>query len=264
MRGNARCQNAGKHPFTSLAPHGLKNATTDLEVIRSWYTLRSWLNYGLTTDRLVVVDVDQRDGGQGNWETLEEEHGFQETWRVITGGGGEHVLYSAPTGVEITNNVGKLAPGIDVRARGGYIVGPGSLHATGARYLWRDACKEKASCHPSVMALAPCPSWLISKLVKTGGAAHGLYKPPRHWPAVVARDIGQGQRNSELASIAGKLFHLGADTALTTELLSCVNDARCQPPLEDMEIAKIVKSIEGLETARLEKVSERLKELLDA
>ena len=32
--GNSDCESVGKHPFASLTPHGLKDATVDLAVIR--------------------------------------------------------------------------------------------------------------------------------------------------------------------------------------------------------------------------------------
>ena len=40
----------GKHPFAPLAPHGLKDATVDLDVIRGWFAEHYWLSYGVVTD----------------------------------------------------------------------------------------------------------------------------------------------------------------------------------------------------------------------
>jgi hypothetical protein len=59
--GNGSCTNQGKHPFARLAPHGFKDATTDLKAIRSWP--HSWLNYGIATTPFIVVDIDPRNGG---------------------------------------------------------------------------------------------------------------------------------------------------------------------------------------------------------
>ena len=49
-----------------------------------------------------------------------------------TGGGGWHLLY-APTG--LGNRVG-LLPGVDWRGRGGLVVAPPSIHASGRPYRW--------------------------------------------------------------------------------------------------------------------------------
>jgi hypothetical protein len=52
-----------------------------------------------------------------------------------TATGGAHALYACPIGVEVTSDVG-LIPGVDVRARGAYIVGPGSVIEGGGEYVW--------------------------------------------------------------------------------------------------------------------------------
>ena len=33
--GNSDCESVGKHPFAPLAPHGLKDATVDIAIIRA-------------------------------------------------------------------------------------------------------------------------------------------------------------------------------------------------------------------------------------
>ena len=58
--GNSDCESVGKHPFAPLAPHGLKDATVDLDVIRGWFAEHYWLSYGIVTDELLVIDVDTR------------------------------------------------------------------------------------------------------------------------------------------------------------------------------------------------------------
>lgn len=60
--GDAQCHSPGKHPFARYVLHGLKDATTDLDVIRKWFREHYWLNFGVLTDRLLVVDVDPRNG----------------------------------------------------------------------------------------------------------------------------------------------------------------------------------------------------------
>ena len=68
--GNSDCESVGKHPFAPLAPHGLKDATVDLDVIRDWFAEHYWLGYGIVTDELLVIDVDARHGGLETWQEL--------------------------------------------------------------------------------------------------------------------------------------------------------------------------------------------------
>ncbi len=73
---------------------------------------------------------------------------------TVTTGKGRHYYFAAPTGVELGNRTGALkGHGVDVRGRGGYVVGPGSLHATGRVYTVENDTD-----------VAPCPTWLVEVL----------------------------------------------------------------------------------------------------
>jgi hypothetical protein len=124
-------KNAAKHPVARYAPNGHLSATTETGIVKLWWGLRvPEANLGVRTEKLVVIDVDPRHGGDESFAALEREHEIPPTWRTLTGGGGEHILFACPDGIEIANVVAKqmseppLGPGIDVRARGGYIVAP--------------------------------------------------------------------------------------------------------------------------------------------
>jgi hypothetical protein len=87
-------------------------------------------NVGAVTgkaSRIVVVDIDPKHGG--TMEAVTELAGEKISTRTHkTYSGGSHLLFRYPDGVDhIGNSVGKLAPGIDVRADGGYIVAPSSV-----------------------------------------------------------------------------------------------------------------------------------------
>ena len=134
------CSQPAKHPMGDLATRGFKDATTDLGVVRDWWTRRPKANIGMPTGRrtgLFVVDVDFDRGG---FETLAALIHRHKEWpdppTVRTGGGGLHFFFSYPTGVEIRNSTGKLGPGIDVRGEGGYVLLPPSVHATRRVYEW--------------------------------------------------------------------------------------------------------------------------------
>lgn len=76
-----------------------------------------------------------------------------------------------------------IAPGIDVRGDGGYIVAPPSLHASGNRYQWVETH------HPDRTPLPPLPTWLVSE--------EG--DPAAEDEAPVGQRIHEGTRNSTLA-----------------------------------------------------------------
>ena len=132
----ADCSSPGKHPRTT---RGLRDASTDARVIESWW--RQWpsANVGVVTGRpsgLVVVDIDPRHSGIDSMRRLVDEHGpLPSGPRVRTGSGGWHLLFASPDR-EVRNSVNRLGPGIDVRADGGYVIAPPSLHPAGERYVW--------------------------------------------------------------------------------------------------------------------------------
>lgn len=86
-------------------------------------------NVGIVTGKssgIVVIDIDPKHGGTIDAVTeLAGEKIATRTHR--TRSGGQHLIFRYPEGVDhIGNSVGRLAPGVDVRADGGYIVGPTS------------------------------------------------------------------------------------------------------------------------------------------
>ncbi len=130
----SECNSPGKHPRTK---HGLYEATTDHGQILDWWSEWPNANVGIRTgpeSKLLVLDVDPKSGGGASLDQLSKKlNGFPPTRRVHTGGGGLHLYFRYPS-ERIGNSVGKLAPGIDIRGDGGYVVAPPSNHASGDRY----------------------------------------------------------------------------------------------------------------------------------
>ena len=90
--GDPRCESPGKHPVGRLVPRGLKQATTDPEVIHRWFNAAPTANLAVAAGvkaGIVVIDVDPRHGGDESLANLEAEHGtLPDTILQLTGGGG--------------------------------------------------------------------------------------------------------------------------------------------------------------------------------
>lgn len=146
------------------------------------------------------------------------------TTRTITGGGGQHIFFRAPVGVRIKNSVGDnsgLAPGLDVKSIGGYIVAPPSLHASGYRYAW------SVDHHPDEVRPAPMPDWLVQALdvPKDVGPA----RDPSVWRHLVAEGVVEGSRNTAVSRLTGHLLRRYVDAEVAHELVQAWNVARCRP-----------------------------------
>jgi hypothetical protein len=255
-RGQPCGRNAAKHPYGKLAPNGLLSATTESGIIKHWWGyLAPDANLGVVTDRLVVVDVDPRHGGDESFRALEAEHSeMPPTWRVLTGGGGEHVVFACPDGVEITNVVAEqtdtppLGRGIDIRARGGYIVAPPSRHISGRPYAW------SVDHHPAETELAPAPDWLIERLTArttstADNAGAPAMTPPEVWQRLTDKIIRE-YRDMAAAQIAGHLLRRWVDPHLVAGLLHAWNQTYVDPPLTDDELRRILDRIAKREDQR--------------
>lgn len=230
--GAPSCRSAGKHPRIS---NGVKGATTNPEQVRRWWAEWPDANVGIATGRvsgLVALDVD----GQEAEEAVAELCGDARTPRSLTGKG-YHLLFVAP-GDPLRNAV-RLAPSLDLRADGGYIVAPPSLHASGRRYRWdKDTGRT-----PWQLELASLPTG-VEKVSRNGGRAH---------PATVlapGASVPEGQRNDFLTCQAGRLLAKGYPDAEALELCQSLNLRTCSPPLPEAEVAAIVASIAAREAAK--------------
>src|SRR5262249_27070181 len=149
-------QPKGKAPLGKLVPHGFLNATTDSNILQQWWAAEPEANVGIRTGAasgLLVLDIDPRNGGHDSLAKLEGHHGrLPETVEALTGGGGRH-LFFAHSGGSFPSKL--FLPGVDLKADGGYVVVPPSLHPSGRRYEWR------LGAGPGTKALALPPHWLL-------------------------------------------------------------------------------------------------------
>lgn len=206
--------------------------------VAGWFRAWPQANVGIVTGRisgLAVLDVDPRHGGEPGLRMLEQAHaGLPATVEASTGTG-RHLYFALPP-VTLPNRVG-LAPGIDIRAEGGMVVAPPSIHPSGATYRWL------AGHGPGEIPVAALPSWLLSLALRhPPGRGH----PSTWWRDLLNAGVDEGARNNTIASIAGHLLWHGVDPEVATELLLCWNRVRCRPPLDDTEVVRVMSSITRL------------------
>ena len=99
---------------------------------------------------LSVLDIDLKNGGVPSMDALVRRYGaLPPTPAVITGSGGYHYYFKYPES-GLRNSAGKLGDGLDIRAEGGYVVAPPSIHPNGKQYRWGKGRRFEScrACHP--------------------------------------------------------------------------------------------------------------------
>ncbi|MEV0441063.1 bifunctional DNA primase/polymerase [Streptomyces spectabilis] len=203
--------------------HGVYDASTDPVRIRELFAAAPWASgygiaCGLPPYHLIGIDLDTKTGtdAPAALRELALRHLFTipETVVVTTPSGGRHVWLSGPPDVVVPNSAGRLAPGIDIRGAGGYLVGPGSRTEQGVY-----------STVPGTAQLPPaaCPEALLRLLVPP------LRRRPATAPPRADAQQGQGlvqfvlaahegQRNTRLFWAACRAYENGLGEALTAPL----------------------------------------------
>ncbi|MFJ3726962.1 bifunctional DNA primase/polymerase [Streptomyces sp. NPDC090045] len=162
-----------------------QRATTDQTAITRCWNHKPY-NIGLATGPagLVVVDLDmpkpdsseEAPGGADNLLALCERAGqpVPATLTVRTPSGGTHLYFTAPDGIRLGNTAGKLAPLIDTRAHGGYVVAPGSTTAAGTYKVTDNSPVAELPTWLMALLQPPAPRPLCIRMpgaVRTGTAA---------------------------------------------------------------------------------------------
>ena len=203
-----------------------------VEEVTSWFggAAGEKLNIGLVTGAvsgLVVIDADDADAD------AYVSQNYPTPIRTKTSHGRHH--WFAHPAHEVRNGAKLKGRALDVRADGGYVVAPGSVHPDGSVYLEEGDWSLLADC-PVFQA-----SWLGEKV-------QPLLRPVEVADAQLRNFINaipgapEGKRDSEAFRVACKLVRdkdLGPDRAL--EYLRLWNE-KCTPPLPDADLQRKVIS----------------------
>src|SRR5262249_15239215 len=164
---------------------------TDQATITRYWRVRPDYNIGIATGTASGIFVVDIDGAEAELRKLETEHGaLPPTVEVITARG-RHVYFQMPDGSDIRNSAGKVAPGIDVRANGGYVLAPPSVHPSGRRYAWSV---------DSASTFAAAPDWLLKKLASPSDGNGAT--PASAWRELI-EGVSEGMRNESVARLTG-------------------------------------------------------------
>ena len=243
--GRADCHSPGKHPRVSRGVHA---ASTNPNTIRSWW--RAWPDANVaaaTGNGLTVIDIDGPTG-LASLEHLNHTLGALPATTTVATGNGRHLYFTTPTGSEIPNSASTLAPGIDIRSTGGYVVAPPSQHASGTHYrylndhtrvdlpvAWLDALTVQRPARPRATTTTPtddCP---------VGGHPYGLAALDNEAHRVA--NAGTGSRNHTLNSAAFNLGQLIEATGLDADHVRHVlTSAGAGVGLNDHETAATITS----------------------
>ncbi len=227
----SNCSSPGKHPRLN---NGHLGASTDPDQIRTWW--RQWpnANIGLVTDGSVVIDFDPQHGGLDTLAEWTKAHGadLEGAPRNFTGdypeGRGVHLRFRQ--GDRPLRSATNIAPGVDVRANGGYIVAGPSLHPSGVHYEWG------VGVEPVV------PEWLVDIILGAPGPEATTSNPFDSPPP-------SGTRNDWMAQMCGHLAVQYRDDpesydAAWLEAYYSIEDREDFPEAEARDVANSIWKIE--------------------
>ena len=209
-------------------------ATTDLEMVRKVWSAKPY-NIGVAAgDGLLVVDADMKRGKDG-LASLQALGIKLDGFVVRTPTGGFHGYYSGP---DVSNSVGRLGDGLDIRSKGGYVVGPGSTLADGAK----DGQPGGRYAIVADSSVQPAPAAIVQRLVapveRTSQLASAVTPDE---PAAVERAVayllgsaptayeGEGGDHTTYA-VAARVKDFGVSREMAVDLMAEHWNPHQQPP----------------------------------
>lgn len=223
----------GKEPLPGS--RGLLEASNDPDQISAWWTAVPDANIGISCgpSNLVVVDIDPSHGG---WDSVNQVT-LPETGTVYTGSGGAHLYYEGTARTRTG-----IRPGIDIRATGGYVVAPPSIHPNGQPYQWLDM--RLAWDWPQV------PDWVVEVVQPVVAEPVVLSGDPSNYVKAAIRgeldriiQSANGTRNDTLNRASFSLGQLvGAGLLNYQEAINMLEQAGLVAGLSHPEVIKTVRS----------------------
>lgn len=181
---------------------------TEAEV-RQWIASEPNAGVGVVTGKISNLAVVDLDGPVG----LKTASAMSLKSSVVSiSGNGRHLWYAYPSDFNATNAV-KIFPGVDLRAEGGYIVAPPSVHPNGKRYRWLTNFKMSIQELPYVLNAE------TQKVIGLNVSANVISDKPDDWIAEALEEMRNGHVHNTLVSVLGKFRHHNFSVGDTIALL---------------------------------------------
>ena len=224
----ADCQSIGKHPRTN---NGFKDATTDAEIIKKWWTAWPDANIGIPTGQRTgwyITDQDSPEAEERIRNLVGNSCDLGTVPRSRTGRGSQ-LLFT------FDENLGSrtdILPNLDFRGDGGYIVAPPSLHKSGKNYTWE--------IEPTKL-LQRLPNVLVGLI--RGNQQYSEKNGKDRFDTVTAMNgVPEGQRDETLFKLACKFRHENLSREFAEELI-LIAAQNCKPPFLDQDALKKVAHV---------------------
>lgn len=235
-----------KEPLIPWAEFQEGIATED--EISGWFAKWPDANLGLTTGRLsgmVVVDADGADGRKSLTDLK-----IHSSTSVLTGNG-KQIYFRYPEEEQWIKNAVRKYPGIDIRADGGYVVCPPSIHPSGKRYSWLTS---------PLVNIQSLPLFPLVMFADTKPNASSLKVSVRGSIGDLLSKLETGNRNDTFCRIVGSLHRDGWTSDSIVELLA----PHCaKVHFEMSELDQIIKSVSRYAVSLSKSASESSSETLE-
>ncbi len=219
-----------KRPFFKWNEYKSRPATH--EEIDAWFFTTPDANLALVCGAIsgvVVVDVDGEAGQE--WFRA---HGLKSNLFQYTSHKHKfHAFYRHPgNGIIVHPSVKDFHAEIDIRGDGSYVVLAPSIHPSGAKYElnWIDDFDG------TLASLPMLPEMFWAEDPQNAGKAPIV-------PKTGTVELEQGGRNAGLTSLCGEWYARGLDEDMVMLLAKSWNESHCDPPLQESEVATIVRSV---------------------
>jgi hypothetical protein len=217
-----------------IPENGFYGASSDPAQIEVWWKEHPLANVAMPTEGLLGLDID---GKENAWlaESPEKAQELACGPLALTPRGGRHFYFRQPGSKAWRSTTSRIAPHVDTRADGGYVLLPPSRTKDGA-YRWAGGMELDAPGQ-----LPEPPAWLVELL-------DGLATEPPQGARVASGTpdgnvIPDGQRNATLARLGGNMRRVGMTETEILPALIQVNADRCSPPLDEHEVRRIASSV---------------------
>lgn len=197
----------------------------------------------------LVIDVDpRRFNGANNlvrlWKTLNLASPIN-TFIVKTPSGGNHIYLKKPSGIEVLRYMEKEYPGIEIKSKGQFVFGCGSIktkgNVKGAYTVERGHVGRIADAEDSLVDFLEKPVVILTGEAKEVDAPEIVKRFEKYVTTCEIAVEGRGGNNQTYrVACVGRDFGLPEATVLNI-MLELYND-RCRPPWEAHDLAVIVQN----------------------